>query len=194
MGDSITMDIMHSPHDEPAAGLPEQSLQNNNAHGRRWPKRGQRKRVKMPTPMFCAALFFSRVFSPLEGNCIIQNGTRSLSCSHNMQANQVTSVRVHAFSTPALITARTHNLRIGINQHQPLRVSASSTDTSVTSRQELEKMTVKQLKSYIVDKGIQIPKGQGSSLKLKKQIVDFIWNYQTAANGSEAEGVNGVKH
>eukprot|EP00578_Thalassiosira_sp_NH16_P007973 CAMPEP_0181123490 /NCGR_PEP_ID=MMETSP1071-20121207/25931_1 /TAXON_ID=35127 /ORGANISM="Thalassiosira sp., Strain NH16" /LENGTH=686 /DNA_ID=CAMNT_0023208643 /DNA_START=430 /DNA_END=2490 /DNA_ORIENTATION=- len=46
-------------------------------------------------------------------------------------------------------------------------------------------MTVKQLKSHIQENGIHIAKGQSSSLKLKKQIVDFIWSYQSENNGDD---------
>eukprot|EP00571_Detonula_confervacea_P002825 CAMPEP_0172328084 /NCGR_PEP_ID=MMETSP1058-20130122/60165_1 /TAXON_ID=83371 /ORGANISM="Detonula confervacea, Strain CCMP 353" /LENGTH=747 /DNA_ID=CAMNT_0013045181 /DNA_START=739 /DNA_END=2982 /DNA_ORIENTATION=- len=55
--------------------------------------------------------------------------------------------------------------------------------TKSSTRQELEKMTIKQLKSYIEEKGISIPRGEGANLKLKRQIVDFIWDNQGVNSG-----------
>ena len=59
-----------------------------------------------------------------------------------------------------------------------LQVSNSPQEVSSTveTRQQLEKMTVKQLRLFIEENGIDVPRG--SNLKLKKQIVDFIWNWQ----------------
>jgi len=58
--------------------------------------------------------------------------------------------------------------------------SAETTCTQIHNKKCLEDMTVKQLKLYIQDNNIQIPRGEASNLKLKKQIVDFIWNHRTA--------------
>ncbi len=43
-------------------------------------------------------------------------------------------------------------------------------------------MTIKQLKSYMRDNDIDVPRGEASQLKLKKQIVDFIWGH---CNGND---------
>ena len=51
------------------------------------------------------------------------------------------------------------------------------TATNKITKTELNKMTIKQLKTYIQENNIEIPRGEASQLKLKKQIVDFILGY-----------------
>lgn len=71
-----------------------------------------------------------------------------------------------------------------------LRVASTTSDATVVStKSQLQKMTVKDLKSYMEERGISVPRGQSSSLKLKKDIVDFIWAQQ-AGEGMEEAGNN----
>lgn len=82
-------------------------------------------------------------------------------------------------SDPSSSRRRRRRLQVASSSSQ---VSSSST---VPTRQQLEKMTVKQLRSYIEEQNIDVPRG--SNLKLKKQIVDFVWDWQC-----DSERVNGV--
>mmetsp|Transcript_10468 Transcript_10468/g.20206 ORF Transcript_10468/g.20206 Transcript_10468/m.20206 type:complete len:879 (-) Transcript_10468:43-2679(-) len=68
-----------------------------------------------------------------------------------------------------------------------------SNDRRLT-RSDLNKMTIKELKSYILENDMEIPRGEASQLKLKKQIVDFIWGYcndNGNDNASASGNVNG---
>ena len=72
-----------------------------------------------------------------------------------------------------------------------LQVSSSPQEvaSTVETRQQLEKMTVKRLRLFIEEKGIDVPRG--SNLKLKKDIVDFIWNWQCESERiDDNEGVS----
>lgn len=75
--------------------------------------------------------------------------------------------------------------------------STSSTSTttesssSSISKIELQKLTIKQLKSYITDNSIIIPKGMSSTLKLKKDIVNFIWDSISSSGGLNGSELNG---
>ncbi|EJK77775.1 hypothetical protein THAOC_00370, partial [Thalassiosira oceanica] len=72
---------------------------------------------------------------------------------------------------------------------QVASISSSQVSSTVPTRQQLEKMTVKQLRLFIEEKGIDVPRG--SNLKLKKQIVDFIWNWQ--CESERADGGEDVR-
>ncbi|EED87469.1 predicted protein [Thalassiosira pseudonana CCMP1335] len=66
----------------------------------------------------------------------------------------------------------------------------ATSSAAITSRSSLEKMTVKQLKEYIQENDMEVPRG--ASLKLKKDIIAFIWGY-TAGDGGANDGGDGVK-
>ncbi|KAL7548710.1 hypothetical protein ACHAWF_011979 [Thalassiosira exigua] len=106
-----------------------------------------------------------------------------------------------AFSNPAAIASRQRRFG-GRGGTQSVRLATgtgtcSATDARdeaarfvVASRGDLEGMTVKELKSYMTSQGIVVPRGQGSKLKLKGQIVEFIWNHR-ADDGEGADVANG---
>lgn len=60
--------------------------------------------------------------------------------------------------------------------HNILQV-ATEPNVDTFNRSTFEKMTVKELKSFMTENNILIPRGEASNLKLKKQIVDFVWNH-----------------
>ena len=67
--------------------------------------------------------------------------------------------------------------------------TSTETSSGITSKIELQKLTIKQLKEYINDNSIIIPKGRSKDLKLKKDIVNFIWD--SISNDSSGGGLNG---
>eukprot|EP00581_Thalassiosira_minuscula_P017473 CAMPEP_0183711978 /NCGR_PEP_ID=MMETSP0737-20130205/7283_1 /TAXON_ID=385413 /ORGANISM="Thalassiosira miniscula, Strain CCMP1093" /LENGTH=831 /DNA_ID=CAMNT_0025940551 /DNA_START=47 /DNA_END=2542 /DNA_ORIENTATION=- len=157
-----------------------------------------------PSSVLCATLFFAYIFSPFsnDNNGLSQSSGAGSSHgqtrgSYGVNFSRVPSV-VQAFSTP--LPARTSLYQYSSYSRKGTEVFSSTAELAesslISTRQELEKMTVKQLKSYIQENGIQIPKGQSSSLKLKKQIVEFIWNYQNGNGGgdgiSDDKFVNGA--
>ena len=114
------------------------------------------------------ALFCAYIFSPAQKQI---NMHSLISCPISLS---------DAFMQPMLIKGRAQKLTKSIMQVATEPIISSDT----LDRSTLEKMTVKELKSYIAENNILIPRGQASSLKLKKQIVDFIWNNLNSDNES----------
>ncbi|KAL7537191.1 hypothetical protein ACHAXR_007650 [Thalassiosira sp. AJA248-18] len=99
------------------------------------------------------------------------------------------STRIRSRCTPSLVQ---HGSNVGVLASSSSTAEISeSTNVIVTTRQDLEKMTVKQLKSYVQENGVTITKAQRSKLKLKKDVVDFIWNYQTVKDKGSTGNVVG---
>lgn len=171
-----------------------------NQPKRRYTRRKHQNIITSPSTLCCATLFFAYIFSPSSNSSVPRRRifkflTHPASCRFSTTAiidggmyHYLPHIlAVHAFSyTPRATTSHSKSHQTRILTTQLSRVASS--ETAVTTRGELEKMTVKQLKSYIEDNAMQIPKGQSSNLKLKKQIVDFIWNYQNDTNGSQIDG------
>lgn len=113
-------------------------------------------------------------------------------------------IRVYRHDHHNLISDRRRRNNGNINHqlqlHTAIKATSSTSEstnpaflqTTVSTREELQKMTVKQLKSYIDMHSIPIPKDISVSkhLKLKKDVVEFIWNHISTTT-LNSNGVNG---
>jgi ribonuclease Z len=114
------------------------------------------------------ALFCAYIFSPAQN----QKSRRSIIASPMTVS--------YAFMQPLL-----PNEGYAHRQKSILQLATEpNINIDTLKRSTLEKMTVKELKSYIADNNILIPRGESSNLKLKKDIVDFIWSQSNNSDGS----------
>ena len=130
-------------------------------------RRRHRKRRREGRNSFLRyALFCAYIFSPAQNQM-----SKSSFVTSPMTVSD-------AFMQPLPNQSRVHR-----HNNNILQVATEHTETAL-KRSTLEKMTVKELKSYISDNNILIPRGETSNLKLKKQIVEFIWSH---SNGSSTQ-------
>jgi len=121
----------------------------------------KRRREGRRNSFLRCALFCAYIFSPSQNEMSISSLLSSpITVSDAfMQPLPTTQCRLHRQKNNILLVATEPNI-----------------DTDTLQKSTLEKMTVKELKSYMTDNNILIPRGEASNLKLKKNIVDFIWS------------------
>lgn len=142
------------------------------------PKKKKRRREGKNNAFLQCALFCAYIFSPVHNN---EMSTRSCSL---MKSPMTVS---DAFMIRPLHINRNHHRDVHRQQRHCVIVqvatnpnvsdAVTTTTTMTPERSTLEKMTVKELKTFMQDNNILIPRGEASNLKLKKQIVDYIWNF-----------------
>ncbi|KAL7493677.1 hypothetical protein ACHAWT_010559 [Skeletonema menzelii] len=140
------------------------------SHTRR--RRHKKRRRESRNSFLRCALFCAYIFSPS------QNSDVSIS---SLISSPMTVSDAFMQPLPA------HQCRVHRQTSNILQVATEpNIDTDALQRSTFEKMTVKELKAYMTDNHILIPRGEASNIKLKKQIVDFIWNHHLNSNNDES--------